>query len=328
MVMKIHLSNNAYIRNFDSFLRGVDMSNPKKLEITTNDHWIHVHPVVLALVSALALRVGSDNVTIDEVRARSGHYLEAVGLFELIGKPSPYQSIEKHEASGRFVPLTQIRTQKDQSRFVSDIVPLLHLQDKPEQADAVRYTIGELLRNVLEHAESPDGAIVAAQYSQKSNTIRIGICDTGIGIRRSMMATWPGQTNTDIDAIKWALIPGVSGTTLNISGNDINGGAGLFITKSISMLTRNYFVIYSGTGVYRLLQRRPDVKKISLRANPEDDRHTETNEAPEFKGTLVGIDISLDRIDEFAILLAHIRDVYWSAVKDRKKEHFKRPRFS
>jgi anti-sigma regulatory factor (Ser/Thr protein kinase) len=326
--MKIHLSNNAYLRNFDSFLRDIDTSDSTHLEITTNDHWIHVHPVVLTLVSALALKVGSDNVTIDEVRARSGHYLEAMGLFELIDKPSPYPSIEKHEASGRFVPLTQIKTQKDQSRFVSDIVPLLHLQNKPEQADTVRYTIGELLRNVLEHAESPDGAIVAAQYSQKSNTIRIGICDTGIGIRKSMASTWPGRTRTDIDAIKWALVPGVSGTTLSTSGNDINGGAGLFITKSISMLTRNYFVIYSGTGVYRLLQRRPDVKKIKLRADPADDRHTETNEAPKFEGTLVGIDISLDKIDEFATLLAHIRDVYWSAVKERKKERFKRPKFS
>ena len=326
--MKIHLSNNAYLRNFDSFLRDFDASHPSRLEITTNDHWIHVHPVVLTLASALALKVGSENVTIDEVKARSGHYLEAVGFFGLIGKPSPYAAIEKHEASGRFVPLTQVKTQKDQSKFVSDIVPLLHLQDKPEQADTVRYTIGELLRNVLEHAQSPDGAIVAAQYSQKSNTIRIGICDTGIGVRQSIASVWPARAHTDLDAIKWALVPGVSGTTLSVSGNDINGGAGLFITKSISMLTRNYFVIYSGTGVYRLLQRRPDVKKVRLNADPSADRHTETNSAPLLEGTLVGIDISLDKIDEFATLLASIRDVYWSAVKERKKARFRRPRFS
>ena len=93
IIMKIHLSNNAYLRNFDSFLRDIDTSDSTHLEITTNDHWIHVHPVVLTLVSALALKVGSDNVTIDVVRARSGHYLEAMGLFELIDKPSPYPSI-------------------------------------------------------------------------------------------------------------------------------------------------------------------------------------------------------------------------------------------
>lgn len=326
--MKIHLSNSAYLRNFDSFLREFDTSDPTRLEITTNNHWIHVHPAILTLASALALKVGSGSVTIDEVKARSGHYLEAVGFFDLIGKPSPYGQIEKHEASGRFVPLTQVKSQKDQSKFVSDIVPLLHLQDKPEQADTVRYTIGELLRNVLEHAQSPEGAIVAAQYSQKSNTIRIGICDTGIGVRQSIAPTWPMKAQTDIDAIKWALVPGVSGTTLSASGNDINGGAGLFITKSISMLTRNYFVIYSGTGVYRLLQRRPDVKKVRLNADPSQDRHTETNNAPLLEGTLVGIDISLDVIDEFATLLASIRDVYWSAVKERKKARFKRPKFS
>ena len=31
--MKIHLSNYDYLRNFDVFLRGLDMSNPEKLEI-------------------------------------------------------------------------------------------------------------------------------------------------------------------------------------------------------------------------------------------------------------------------------------------------------
>jgi anti-sigma regulatory factor (Ser/Thr protein kinase) len=316
------------LRNFSSFLRDFDAKDPTKLEITTNDHWIHVHPAVLTLATALALKVGPENVTIDEITAKSGHYLEAMGLFRLINKPSPYTKIEKHEASGRFVPLTQVKTQKDQSRFVSEIVPLLHLQDKPEQADTVRYTIGELLRNVLEHAQSPEGAIVAAQYSSTSNTIRIGICDTGIGIRGSIAPTWPFKAKTDLEAIKWALVPGVSGTTLNISGNEINGGAGLFITKSISMLTRNYFLIYSGTGVYRLLQRRPDVKKIRLHADPNEDRHSEVSDAPHLEGTLVAIDISLDKIDEFATLLERIREVYWSAIRDRKKARFRRPRFN
>lgn len=325
--MNVYLSNNAYLRNFDSFLRDFDASDPERLSITTNDHWIHVHPAVLTMVTALAMKVGSENVTIDEITARSGHYLEAMGLFHLIGKPSPYSGIEKHESSGRFVPLTQVKTQKDQSKFVSDIVPLLHLQDKPEQADTVRYTIGELLRNVLEHADASNGAIVAAQYSLKSNTIRIGICDTGIGVRASLQSMWPARAATDLDALKWALVPGVSGTTMNISGNDINGGAGLFITKSISMLTRNYFVIYSGTGVYRLLQRRPDVKTIRLNGDPSLDRHRETNDAPFLSGTLVGIDISLDKIGEFSKLLADIRDVYWSAIKERKKSRYKRPRF-
>lgn len=325
--MKIHLSNSAYLRNFDSFLRNFDSQGTDRLDITTNDHWIHVHPAVLTLVAALGIRVGSDNVTIDEVKARSGHYLEAMGLFKLLGIRSQYPKLEKHESSGRFVPLTQIKTQKDQSKFISDIVPLLHLQDTPAQADAVRYTIGELLRNVLEHAYSDNGAIVAAQYSKKSKTIRIGICDTGIGVRKSIASTWPGHAKSDLDSILWALVPGVSGATVNVSGNDVNGGAGLFITKSISMLTRNYFVIYSGSGVYRLLQRRPDVRKITLSADPINDRHTQTNDAPIFEGTLVGIDISLDKINEFATLLGQIRDVYWTAIKERKKLRYKRPKF-
>ncbi|EKD47873.1 MAG: hypothetical protein ACD_65C00239G0001, partial [uncultured bacterium] len=39
--------------------------------------------------------------------------------------------------------------------------------------------MSELVRNVLEHSMSKHGAIVSAQYYKKSNTVRIGIADTG-----------------------------------------------------------------------------------------------------------------------------------------------------
>jgi anti-sigma regulatory factor (Ser/Thr protein kinase) len=153
-----------------------------------------------------------------------------MGLFKILNKPSPFK-ISSHESAGR---------------FISEMIPLLHLE--PHKADAIKYTIGELVRNVLEHSQANNGAIVAAQYSHEQNIIRLGICDTGIGIRQSMNYTWPNHTDSKLDAIKWALVPGVSGTTRREGGTEDNAGAGLFFVKSISMLTRDYFVIYSGTG--------------------------------------------------------------------------------
>ncbi len=322
--MKIHLSNYDYLRNFDVFLRGLDMSNPEKLEITTNDKWISVHPAVLTLIAALGLKVGSDNVSFDEITARSGHYLDIMGLFKILAKTSPFKKVVKHESSGRYIPLTQIKTPQQQTDFIQDMIPLLHLP--PEKADAIKYTIGELVRNVLEHAQAPDGAVVAAQYSQDQGVIRLGICDTGIGIKGSMSRIWPAQTKTDVDAIKWALVPGVSGTTMREGGTAENAGAGLFFVKSISMVTRNYFAIYSGSAVYRLLKRRPDVRSIRLNADPDRDRNSQTNDAPNLQGTLIAIDISVENIDEFASLLELIRKAYFTAIKARKQERY-RPRF-
>ncbi len=324
--MKVHLSNNDYLRNIDSFLRFLDTSEPTRLEVTTNDKWISVHPAILTLVAALGLNVKLESILFDEIKARSGHYLDRMQLFKILRVDSPF-SITRHEPAGRFIPLTQIKSQIEQTRFISDIVPLLHLQAQPSQADAIKYTVGELVRNVLEHSHSENGAIVAAQYYQDSNVIRLGICDTGIGIRQSMAKVWANHTRSDLDAIKWALVPGVSGTTTREGGTAENAGAGLFFVKSIAMLTRDYFMIYSGSGVYRLLKRRPDVRLIRLNADPNKDRHASTNEAPFLQGTLVAIDISLDKIGEFASLLEEIRKAYSSAVRERRKARYKRPHF-
>lgn len=323
MFMKIHLSNNDYLRNFDMFLDGFDSTDPDRLEITTNDKWISIHPAVLAMVAALGLTVDPDNIEFDEITAKSGHYLDRMGLFKILNKESPFK-ISSHESAGRFVPIAQIKTSKEQSNFISEIIPLLHLD--PDKADAIQYTLGELVRNVLEHSYSPNGAVVAAQYYQDSKMIRLGICDTGRGITRSMMENWPLKTQTDLEALKWSLVPGVSGTTKREGGTEQNAGAGLFFVKSISHLTKDYFAIYSGTAVYRLLKRRPDVKAIRLNADPDKDRNSQKNDAPHFPGTLVAIDISLDKIEEFSSVLASIRQAYSTAVRERRKERF-RPQF-
>ncbi len=119
----------------------------------------------------------------------------------------------------------------------------------------------------------------------------------------------------------------MSGTTKKEGGTGENAGAGLFFVKSISLLTRDYFVVYSGTGVYRLLKRRPDVKSIRLNADPDRDRNSQTNGAPSFPGTFVAIDISLDNIKEFSEVLKAIRGAYSQAVRERQKARFTRPKF-
>jgi anti-sigma regulatory factor (Ser/Thr protein kinase) len=320
--MKIHLPNSAYIGNIDGFMRTFDASQPDRLEITTHDKWINIHPAVLTLVATLGLKVGPENVFFDEIVASSGHYLERMGLFRLLGKPSPFE-ITEHEAAGRFVPLTVIKTQADQSAFITNMIPLLHLL--PEQVDAIKYVVGELLRNVLEHAQSSVGAVVAAQYYQASNTVRLGICDGGVGVRTALGGVWP--TPSDIDALKLALTPGITGTTRREGGTETNAGAGLFFIKSMASVSRDYFLIYSGSGMYKLHLRRPTKKLPRLHADPVRDRHAETNNAPYFQGTWVAVDISLEQTEQFQALLRAIRTTYSEAVKERRKARYKRPQF-
>ena len=320
--MKVFIPNSAYIQNFDSFIKRFDAREKGKLEIATHDKWVNVHPAILTLTAALALEVGLKNVSIDEVTAASGHYLDRMGLFDLINKNSPCE-IEKHESAGKFIPLTIIKNQAEQSKFITDMIPMLHLP--ADKAVAIRYAFGELVRNVLEHSKSVHGAVVAAQYYQKSNVIRLGICDTGIGVWQSIVASWPAKTN--LDALHLAIQPGITGTTKLEGGTEDNAGAGLFFIKSMSAISRNYFLMYSGTAIYRLLKRRKTVGLPKLNADPAKDRHSSTNTAPNFNGTLVAVDISLDEAEEFTAILGAIREAYSASIKERKKARYKKPQF-
>ncbi len=322
--MKASLSTSDYLRNSDRFINGLDFSNDESFTIYSHPKWLNVHPAVLTLLASMAMKVGKENVKFDNLTASSGAYLDRMGLFDFTNQQSPY-SINKKEETGRFIPLTIIKTSTEQSRFITDMIPLLHLP--AEKTDAIKYTIGELIRNVLEHSESKEGAIVAAQYYKKSNTIRIGICDNGIGIKKSFQKFWSSHARTDLEAIKWALVPGISGTTSKEGGTEDNAGAGLFFIKSIAQVARNYFMIYSGSGVYKLLLHDKRIENPRLHPNPDDDRHSERDNAPYFQGTLVAIDLSLESKSEFTHLLALIREVYGRAIRERKNKKHKEPKF-
>ncbi len=323
--MKVHLPNSAFLGNINAFLKLIDTSNPDVLEITSNNKWISVHPVVLCIVASLGLEVRSRkkeaSIQCEKFTATSKHYFERMGLFSFLQLDSEME-ITKHESAGRFIPLTQIIDSPSLLRFIEDMIPLLHLEEK--NVEPIKYIISELVRNVLEHSESKNGAIVSAQYYIKSNTIRIGIVDSGVGISKTIRKSHIAPT--DLDAIRLALTPGITGTTSREGGTDYNAGAGLFFTKSIAKINRDFFVLYSGNTLYKLL-REKNKDKVILYSDPLDDKHTKDAGLPHWLGTVVGIDIDLTETEEFVTLLDGIRKIYTTSVRERKKAKYKKPTF-
>ncbi len=319
--MKIHIPNSVWLGNLDPFLQGFDPRNPDKLEITFNKKWIAIHPMVLSMIAALGIDIKPSKIKCEKLEARSKHYLERMKLFDFVKIKSGI-SIKEHDPSGRFIPLTQIKDSASLTEFITEVTPLLHLG--PKHAEPIRYIMSELIRNVLEHSMSKNGAIVSAQYYKKSNTIRIGIADTGIGIWKSINESH--NPRTDIDAIRMALTPGITGTTRKEGGTDRNAGAGLFFIKSIASVNSDFFVIYSGNALYKLLKRK--TKRIKLEADPFKDRHSKRSDLPIWKGTIVGIDLSLDTSQEFSLLLSLMNKTLREAIKERKKERYKKPLFT
>lgn len=276
--------------------------------------------MVLSMIAALGIKTNPTKIECEKLEARSKHYLERMRLFDFLRTTSGIK-MREHEPAGRFVPLTQIKDGTALTKFITEITPLLHLE--PKHAEPIRYIMSELIRNVLEHSLSPHGAIVSAQYYKKSNTIRIGIADTGIGIWKSINQSY--NPKNDIDAILLALTPGITGTTRREGGTEQNAGAGLFFIKSIATVNSDFFVIYSGKAMYKLLKRKG--KKIKLHADPSKDRHSQKNNLPAWEGTVVGIDLSLDATQEFSLLLKLFNETLTKAIRERKKARYKKPQF-
>ncbi|PIR17160.1 MAG: hypothetical protein COV46_05380 [Deltaproteobacteria bacterium CG11_big_fil_rev_8_21_14_0_20_49_13] len=317
--MQIHLPNSAFLGNIDPFLRSFDTENQDVLKITANKKWISLHPVVLAMVAALGRQVKPENIFIEKLEAKSKHYLERIGLFRILNLKSDI-AITEHEPAGRFIPLSMIDGSEGLSHFIADMVPLLHL--KPEQAEPIKYVVSELVRNVFEHSLSKEGAVICAQFYKKSNTIRIGIVDSGVGIKKSIGASY--KTSSDMEAIKLALTPGITGTTSRIGGTEFNAGAGLFFIKSIAKFAHDFFILYSGNAMYKLLKSGASSK---LYIDPFRDRHSLSEGLPCWHGTVVGIDISLGQKQEFSQLLDFVRNVYLKAISEQKKAKHKKAKF-
>ena len=82
--MKIYLPNSAFLGNIDPFLRGFDPSAANALEITANEKWISVHPVVLSMIAALGLTIEPKNIWCEKFEAKSKHYFVRMGLFKML----------------------------------------------------------------------------------------------------------------------------------------------------------------------------------------------------------------------------------------------------
>lgn len=321
--MKITFSNVDQLKSFNYFLRTNDLEDASRLEIEAMTKWMNIHPACISFAAALAAEVGKDRTQIAAASDRAAMYLDRMGLYEYAGNECPVEYTQ-HEEAGRFIPVTRIKTEAEQSRFIADLHPILHLT--PEQAGTIKYVLGELIRNVIEHSWAKNGAFVTVQYVAAKQKLSIGICDTGIGLRASL-ERYHAPVD-DMDAIRLALMPGVSGTTAREGGTGDNAGAGLYIVKSIVRMTRNYFVIYSGDSAYKLHKYDKRVKNgPRLNENPFADKHGAYDGLPSFGGTLIGLDMTLADTEKFSAMLEKIKVSYSQAIRARKDRKYKEIKF-
>ena len=280
----------------------------KTAKLVFPERWLHIDPMGLSMIAAWGawcLRNGK-KVEIPKI-TKVSNYAARMKIFDHLKIPHN-SHIKEREEAGRFMPVTNVRNSNDIKGVIADISTLLHLQSDLEALATVQYCMSELLRNVLEHSSSPDGAYVCAQNYRGTGPHRVtlAVADCGIGITKHLGHSYPEVLKNDLLALRMAMFPGITGALRGAYGTTENAGAGLFITRCIAKGLGGYFALVSGKAAYRL--RRSRVKEqIVLSTDPFVDRSDQWELPFHWQGTAVAIEMPVDKIEDFRGLFDWIR---------------------
>lgn len=162
--------------------------------------------------------------------------------------------------------------------------------------DTMSYSIREVMRNVVEHAQTNRFGI-CAQYWKSKGRAEVAILDRGIGLRQSLSRNPHIDADSDKRAINYALMPAVSGKAfkgarqLNRGSPWVNSGFGLYLTSRICRNGGNFFICSGDTGML-------------LTAGKDGKRYFSTS----LDGTAVRLTINTSDLPSLRDALAKYRD--------------------
>jgi hypothetical protein len=232
----------------------------------------------------------------------AGNYLVETGFFELFGEKPAIDVVERPD---RTVKLTKITVSSEIPSFATKVMGILRIEDEDVEG-AVKYSLIELLRNVVQHSASPVGGIAMAQYYPSSGLVNLCVADMGIGIKASLKEVYQ-ELDTDLQALKLATLPHVSRTfgPATYTAMRDNAGLGLFFIKQITSLAAGSFFLGSKEALMDLWGNEEGQQKKKY-------QHAKNGGWP---GTFAYIQLRRDSIAEFDGILSVCRNM---AAESRK----------
>ena len=195
-----------------------------------------------------------------------------------------------------------IKTHQDVTRFVESTAQIGAGPDD-ETIDALKYSMAELGRNVVQHSNSPVGGVAIAQYFPDREAIQISVCDRGCGVLETLQDAYP-EIKSDIEALKLAVLPHTSGAFAGgMYSASENAGLGLFFVKEICWRSNGNFWLVS--------------KQMLLGAQGYDaaGKNSIYRKINDWGGTSVTMDIPASGVGDFGELLKTCRSLAASARK-------------
>lgn len=232
----------------------------------------------------------------------AGNYLVETGFFEILGeKPAP----DIVERPDRTVKLTRIATSSEIAPFATKVMEILRIEDE-ELEGAIKYSLIELLRNVVQHSGSSTGGIAMAQYYPNTGLVNLCVADMGVGIKATLNEAYP-ELDTNLQALKLATLPHVSrtfGPSTYTAMRD-NAGLGLFFIKQIASLAGGSFFLGSKDALIDLWGDQEGKQKKLYRLARKGG----------WPGTFAYLQLRRDSIAEFDSILTVCRNM---AAESRK----------
>lgn len=187
-------------------------------------------------------------------------YLARIDFFtdEIRWCQTPGIEMTRQDEAGRFVPIRNLRHQRETPEAARQIVQCLDVTDRAS-ANTIKYAVSEIIDNALQHSGSPTGTYVAAQLFPRLDCVGAVVVDTGIGIRQHLSRHPQYQgLRDDMEALRIALAPNVTGTYIpdpteaRTEGESENQGIGLSVTDQIAKRSgRGRLYVWSGKALYR-----------------------------------------------------------------------------
>jgi anti-sigma regulatory factor (Ser/Thr protein kinase) len=321
-VIKINLPNYFTLNCVKQFFLKSDLSCLDHSELIFPETFT-ISPLGLVVFAAWGQRMSKNKIKIQYKGKKNAtyiNYMQRMHLFDFLkleGFKNP-KVTEKAE-EGKFITIRKIVNQNDIDNIVKEIDPLLHLGDA-DKSGVVRYCISEILRNVIEHAQTEDGGFFCIQTykTKKGLKVSFAVADCGIGFNGSFRMT---DTN---EALRQALHAGVSATSLKPATdeaiyrnyNNDNAGAGLFFSRAIAKASEGLFFAWSGDRSYKSSNKDCATLKTKIHTDAFNDKHTIFS-TPAWQGTVIAMDILVDKIKDKDKLFAWIRKNF-SDKKERK----------
>jgi len=133
-------------------------------------------------------------------------------------------------------------------------------ENKSDLGHYLQYLFLELMNNVADHSESQ--GCVMAQYFPTKKKIQFVVADREVGFLDNIRLKYSEVTN-ELDAIKKALLKGITSTKPKMYGHERNAGFGLYAMFEILRMTGGRFVIISNDTLFRFNDETFTSKQLS-----------------------------------------------------------------